>query len=337
MPGVNDLITGLLDKGYDQAATATLQAITESMTGGIVGQRLRELDAEAQRLAQDGKKLEPDNPVLRALLADLEPVMRANSSRVNGASPMVQQQAIDAAGQLTRQLALPGFEDRQLASIGVNWNSPDPEAVNALVGYIDTPAWSQQLSAYGEDVIDTIYNQALRGVVEGWSPLRTAREIRNMTQALPAAQANTLMRTLQLESYRSATAINQQANIDILDGQIRVGTLDGRICMACLALHGSIVPAGERIRDHHNGRCTAVSLVRGRPRDVQTGPAWFATLDERQQRDIAGHANYEALQAGRVQMQDFVQSYDDPVFNEMLREASLRGILGDAAEEFYQR
>lgn len=336
MAGVNVLITGLLDKGYDQAADATLRAISASTSSGIVAQRLTELDAEAARLKDEGKKLQADNPVLRALLADMQPVMRANSRRLNDAAPAVQGQAVDAAGQLTRQLALPGMDDRQLQVIGVNWNSPDPEAVNSLVGYVQSPAWSQHLSDYEQDVVDTIFNQAVRGIAEGWSPLRSARAIRDMTENFPLAQANTLMRTVQLESYRSATAIHQQANADILDGQIRVGTLDDRICMACLALHGEILPAGVRIQDHHNGRCTAVSLVRGRPREVQTGPQWFATLEETRQREIAGHANFEAMKAGRVQIADFVQRYDDPVFNEMLREASLSGILGDGAKEFYQ-
>lgn len=334
---VADLVTGLLDKGYSGTADAVLRAISTSTSSGIVAQRLKELDAEAARLAAEGKKLAPDNPVLRALVADLEPVLKSNAQRINDSAAGIQTQAVDAAGQLTRQLALPGFEDSQLISMGVRWNSPDPEAVNALVGYVDTPAWAQQLSAYKQDVIDTIYNQAIRGVASGWGPLRTAREIRAMAEDFPAAQANTLMRTLQLESYRSATAIHQQANIDILDGQIRIGTLDGRICMACLALHGSILPAGERISDHHNGRCTAIPLVRGRDRNVQTGPEWFAGLDEQQQLDIAGQAAFNALKAGRVQMQDFVQTYDDPVFNTMLREASLSGILGDAAKEFYGR
>ncbi|MEQ9027558.1 MAG: phage minor head protein [Aggregatilineales bacterium] len=336
-PRVSDLIRNLLDRGYTQATSAVVNALGRSVSSGIVAQRLNELEAEAGRLAEAGERLDVNNPVVRALLADLEPRLRANGLLIDGAAGDLQNSGVNSAGQITRQLALPGMSDEALARIGVQWNRPDPEAVNALVGYVDSDAWAAELARYPELVISTVRNQAVRGIVEGWSPLRTAREIRRMAEGVTRAQAETLMRTLQLQSYRTAAAVHQQANAGILTEQIRIAALDNRTCLACIGLHGTRLPIGERVNDHHNGRCTSIAVVRGRPREVQTGEDWFNAQPEARRVQIAGRANFEAMQAGRVQLRDFAQTYDDPVFGEMIREASLKGILGDDAREFYGR
>jgi hypothetical protein len=57
----SDLITGLLDGGYEQATRQVLDAIAASLRSGRVGRRLDELDAEALRLALAGERLTPDN------------------------------------------------------------------------------------------------------------------------------------------------------------------------------------------------------------------------------------------------------------------------------------
>jgi len=224
-------------------------------------------------------------------------------------------------------LALPGISDGQLAQIGVAWNVPDPEAVNALVGYVNSEGWAAEIGRYPGLILDTVRHQAVRGIVEGWSPLVTAREIRRISEGMTVAQANNLMRTVQLVSYRDATAIHQRANADILTEQIRIATLDGRTCMACVALHGTRLAVGERVLDHHQGRCTSIAVVRGRPRVVQTGEDWFNGLDEATARGLAGDAAYELLRSGRATLRDFVQPYRDPVFGEMIREASVRQII----------
>ena len=50
-----------------------------------------------------------------------------------------------------------------------------------------------------------------------------------------------------------------------------------------------------------------------------------------------GSAAWLAWKDGALNMRDLVHRYDDRVFGEMLREGSLRGALGDAAREYYQR
>jgi hypothetical protein len=249
-----------------------------------------------------------------------------------------------------RQLALPGMTDVQLRAIGVQWNTPDPEAVAEAVNYVQSNSWSEMLSSeYVDLVVDRIGQQAVGGIAQGWSPLRTARVIRDSSETMPLYQANNLMRTLQLTSYRDGTAVHQNANQQIIRSVIRIETLDARTCLSCISLHGEVMWDSERdagtpiprVNDHHQGRGTSVVRVRGRELSVVTGPQWFASLPPERQAQQASFvrspAKLRAYQAGAVQLEDFRQDYSDPTFGDMIREASLRTSLGARANQFYTR
>jgi len=324
---LTDLIRRLLDRGYTRATDQVIRAIVRDSTTGIIAQRLAELEDEARRLADLNRPLRPDNPVVRALLADLDDVLANDVRRISDAAEDVQSAGISAANELTRRLALPNVPDDALRTVlGVSWNTPSEEAVAALVNYTDMPTWADELAQYGPRVQQTVRNQAVRGIAEGWNPIRTAREIRKVAEALPAHQANNLMRTVQLQSYRTGSAVNMQANADILDGHMRIAALDDRTCMGCIALHGTMLPVGERVDDHHQGRCTSIPVVRGRPRSIQTGPEWFNNLPEERQRAIAGPGKLDALQRGEIRWDELPVAYDDPTFGRMIREAALKDL-----------
>ena len=348
-----EAITGtvgrLLDRGYVDVAQRTLGAIASSTTdrNGIIQVRLGELEAEVERLRSDEiYQLPPDNPVLRALLSDLDSVMRRNQSRVDASGDDVQGAAVDVSGTLTRQLALPGLSDDQVRIVtGADWSSADPEVVQRLVQYVDTPAWADELAQYGPRIVKTVENQALFGISQGWSSVKAAREIRRVTEGLPTSVANTLMRTLYMQSYRSGTAIHQNANVQLIKRVIRIETLDGQICIACIYQHGEVIWDGVRdagqpiqpIQEHHSGRGTTMTEVHGMTRNVTRGEDWFGTLSTGRQRALMRNDSaYRAYQAGAVQLQDFVKPYDDPVFGPMVRQASLKDMLGDGAKAWYQ-
>ncbi|MEM6280580.1 MAG: hypothetical protein AAF787_00185 [Chloroflexota bacterium] len=332
---LNRLVDDLLDRGYDTATRTLIDALSRSVSGGRVARRLGELDNEVVRLTLEGERLQPDNPVLVALLGDLESELREAATAMRRQSSDLQARAAVASERLTRELALPGLSNAQLVSIGIQWNTPDAEAVNALIGYVGSFQWDAELARFPGLIVGTVRNQAIRGIVSGWSPERAAREIRRVTQGLAPAQANNLMRTLYLQSYRRGAAIHQQANADILEGQIRVGVLDNRTCLACIALHGTRLPVGEVVVDHHQGRCTSIPIVRGRRRNIQTGEQWFNNLSPAEKQNMAAFrrspGKLEALNSGRATLQDFVVRYEDSVFGEMVREGSLRNALGGAS------
>lgn len=330
------LVAGLLDQGYDEVVTPVLRAINRNGTSGLMAQRYRELEAEAQRLAAAGERLQPDNPILRAVLADLETALARDAAVIDGMAAEVQATGSEAAGTVVRQLALPGFDDNALRVIGVEWVVPDPEAVAQVVNYTGNPLWQSKLGNYRDGILAVARNQAIRGVIEGWGPVRTARAVRQAGVDLPVSAANTMMRTLQLTGYREASVVHRLANAAILTAQIRIATLDDRTCLACIALHGTRLPINARIDDHHNGRCDSISVVVNRPREIESGESWLNRQSPERQRAIMGGANYNAWRAGAVELRQFVRPYEDDLFGRMIQEQSLVGVLGPQAQQYYQ-
>lgn len=322
------LLNQLLDRAYTQETERVVAALTRNAQRGIVAQRLRELEAEVGRLRDAGLELTPDNAVLTAVRADLQKVLRDNAVLVNSTTTGLQERAVSAAETAARQLSLPGFLDDDLAQIGVLWRTPDPEAVAELVRISGSTAWAAELERYGVGILDDIQAIAIRGIVLGTNPLAVGRQIADAVAAMPVYRAQTLMRTVQLTSYRRATQLNYAANSDILSGHRRIAALDDRVCLCCIALHGTVLRVDEAVVDHHNGRCTSIAIVRGMEAfsEVESGVDWFAGLPMEKRLELAGPGAVEMLDSGKATLRDFVQPYTDPVFGEMVREASLKGI-----------
>lgn len=330
---VATLLNDLLDSGYDSTAGRVVDAIAGDMNSGLIQVRLEQLDAEAQRLAEAGQTMDASNPVFRALLADLETVLGSGTQQMNNVAGATISTGINAAGTFTQTMS----------GLTIVWNQPDPEAINQMVGFVDSPEFAAMISGYEQDVIDTVANQAIRGSIMGWSPTRIANEIRHIVEGFPSSLANTLMRTLQLQSYRTSSAIYQNANVDVITKVYRAAALDSRCCLACIALSGTVIwdsryDAGRpipRVHDHHNGRCTSIVDTGVRQVNLQNGVQWFQSLTPQQQLELAGYANLNAMNSGSVSLLDFVRPTYDPVFGEMITESSLVGVLGAGASEFY--
>lgn len=338
MPPLNPsaLLATLLDTGYSQATAGVIAAIAQETERGPLAERLKQLEQRAEELDQADELLPAEDATLRALLADLGDSLEKGAILIAAVSPLLEGLGINAAGQYVRQISLPGVSDQQLAGIGVRWNNPDPEALNAVVNYTNSDAWAALLKKYG-DIEAQVRAIALDGIAGGRGALAIARDLREAIESLPASQANTLMRTLQMQSFKEATALNQVANADILEPEtIRIAALDDRTCMSCVALHGTRLPLGATVDDHWNGRCTSITIVKGLPPpDVQTGEDWFANRTEDQQREQMGNAAYEAWKAGAISLQDFPERHTDALFGEMITKASLKGMLGRAAKDYY--
>lgn len=332
------LVGQLLDRDYARAVGPVVRAISRSGESGALGRRLKELDDEAARLAEAGKRLTPDNAVARALLKDLDDAMRANAALVNGVADDVVMSGVRNAGAMVRGGALGGMTDAALQAIGVQWNVPNPEAVARIVQYTSSEAWADKLRRYETGTAGAVQNVMVRAFVEGKGPILTAEELAAAATGLPVAYAEQITRTLQLTSWRDSAVVHRVANSHILEYQVRIAALDDRTCPACVALHGTELPLDARIDDHHRGRCTSVTKVKGFAAPVvESGPDWFARQSEDRQRAIMGGARLEAWKAGAIQWQDIPKAYDDPVFGRMIGEASLKGMLGDEAKGYYGR
>lgn len=330
-----ELMSRLLDRGYERAAAAVLDALTSQMTRGLMRTRLQQLQTEAQRLQAAGLAMEADNPVLRAFLADFEQAARAGGALIDGAAESMRQAGITAANDITVQLSA-GMSPAQLAQVGIRWNMPSPEALQRIVDLVDSDAFAQEIARYGRGLVEVVRNTAIRGIVSGLNPLAIAEQVTLAAQNIPQSYANQILRSLQLSAYRAATTATYVANADILEPYaIRIAVLDSRTCMGCVARHGERIPLGAGVSDHRNGRCTSVAPLRGRTLSIRSGVDWFASLPEARQRAQMGTAAYNAWRAGALELSQLAGRTTDPLFGEVVTQASLRGILGDAARQYY--
>jgi SPP1 gp7 family putative phage head morphogenesis protein len=276
--------------------------------------------------------------VVRALLADLDSQLSRNGDLIDQAGGKLQTAGADAGQTIAQQLPL-GFIDEQFtgdaARLLVSWNRVSIDAISQLIDFTGQPGWQDLLKQYGGSVSQVAGRIALAGFLDGANPLRVARELRQSIEGLPGAYANTLMRTLFLNAYRRATTESYKANSDIVEYAVRVATLDNRVCMACVLLHGTIIPLDEPLSDHWNGRCTSVAKLRGIPLNIQTGRDWFLEQPDTVQQDMMGPAAFGAWQAGAIQLQDLLHTSEDPLFGGMVNVASLVSLLGDGAGAFY--
>jgi len=323
----------LLDGNYTRAADLVVQAIS----GATGNPRTKSLLGLIESEAAKGIAITPDHPAVRLLRAELQEQLGAVRPLLNNAAGQLQQTGIQAGSTLARQLSLPGIGDSALAQIGVAWKTPDPEAVARLIDTATSEAWQREIKRFSANVTDDILKVVVRGMVEGLNPLTTARALADAVEGLPINRAGTMMRTLQLSSYRKSLTTYHMANADIFSHKIRVAALDGRTCMSCVALHGTTMRLDEDVADHHNGRCSAIAVVRGMSRDIQTGTDWFEALPENRQRQQMGGGAFAAWKEGAIALPDFVHKYDDAIFGPMVREASLKQMLGPDAKAYYRR
>lgn len=330
---VRALVISLLDSSYTSAAALVVQAIA----GATANARVAGVLALIQTQAANGVLLTPDSPEIRLLRAELLDQLGAIRPLLNNAAESLQGSGIQAGGTLARQLSLPGIGDDALAAIGVQWKTPDPQAVANLVNMATSDAWQAEIKRFAATATDDALRVVVRGMVEGWNPAKTARALADAVEGMPLNRATTLMRTLQLSSYRKSLTTYHMANADIFSHKIRVATLDGRTCMSCIALHGTKMRLDEDIADHHGGRCSAIAIINGVARPIQTGVDWFEALPENLQRKQMGESAFAAWQEGAIALPDFVHKYDDAIFGPMVREASLKQMLGEDAKAYYKR
>lgn len=202
-----------------------------------------------------------------------------------------------------------------------------------------SPLRASLVDRFGTVIADMVADALVDGIAQGKNPREVAGIIRRemgmgLTDALRTA------RTAQLYSYRQATSINFLANSDIVEGWRWWASLDGRVCLSCVSKHNTIHRVDETLNDHHNGRCTQLPIVTlpggAGALPTQTGEEWFNELAEGEQVSRMGPAMYSAWRAGEFQFSDLSVPYQDRIYGEMLREASLIGLIGDRARDYYR-
>lgn|GEM_PF-1682756 len=231
------------------------------------------------------------------------------------------------SGLAAGQTMAAGLSPANAAIINDVWLRPDPAMIRQIVNYMDSDGMRVALGGFGDNAARDIADLIIGLAAQGKNPRLIARMMADWN-SVPYSWADNMTRTVQIWSARTASHAGYVANQDVLDGWMWVSAADGRTCISCWSQHGKIFGFDQMLNDHHRGRCTAVPVVRGTTwRDSFTGgPDLFGTLDESEQRGIMGNEMWDAWRSGEVGWGDFSVPYENDIYGEMLRAASLIGI-----------
>lgn len=274
-------------------------------------------------------------PEFKRLIQGVETEMRDFAAVMRNEAGGLQDRAVQVGlmGALEMAQATSGGLDDVIRQA---WRQPADSVLTALIGYVDSAAFREGAAQFGVNAADNLREVILTGVGQGKNPSTTASIIRTWF-SVPYAWADNTMRTVQLYSYRTTNHASYAANSDVLDGWMWSASLDDRCCLSCVSQHGTVHKLTETLNDHHRGRCSPIPLVKGTTwiNQVQTGQQWFEELNEGRQQQQMGMALWNAWNAGAIQWSDMSHKYQDPVYGDMLREASVKSVLGSEATQYY--
>lgn len=206
------------------------------------------------------------------------------------------------------------------------------------------PFHTALVELFGQEMADEIRSTMLEAIRTGMGPRYVASAlVRTLGQGLTWALRTA--RTSMLYGYREATIAGYRRNSHVVTGwRWHAHLTDDRVCMSCVAQHGTLHSLDEMLNDHHNGRCAMVpetilwsdlGVQTNEVSEFQSGRAWFDTLPEARQRQLMGQSMYQAWRDGAVSWADMSRPYHDQVYGQMLRTPSLIELLGNLAEEYY--
>lgn len=284
----------------------------------------------------------------RALMKSLEREIRGFGDEAAGLIDAGAESAIRAGlrdSSLLARLALPGLEDDEFAAA---WAAVRAEQVATMAGFLaqGSPLYVN-LQNLGADVAAVVADKLREAIIFGYNPRKTARLIRDAT-GMGLTWSLRTARTAQLWAYRLASHSNYLANSHVVRGWVWFAQLgDPRTCLSCTMQHGTEHGLEEVLNDHHNGRCSPLPRtvsyrdlgfnVPETPQTFQLGEDWFRGLGAEAQRGMMGEAMWTAWKKNEFALGDLSRTYNDPVYGEMLREASLRELLGERAKRYYRR
>lgn len=211
------------------------------------------------------------------------------------------------------------------ALISAAWVRPDPVSLRNIINYMDSDGMTAALRSFGENAARDISDLILTMAAQGKNPRFIARQMEDWN-SVPYAWADNMARTVTIYSARTASHASYVANEDVLDGWMWVSAADDRTCISCWSKHGQIFTLQQILNDHHRGRCTAVPVVKGTTwrESFRSGPDLFQELPENTQRQIMGKSMHEAFTRGDVGWDEFSVPYENDIYGEMQRAATLK-------------
>lgn len=306
----------------------------------VLQSRIEVLEANGQLTPENVRK----QAVWSSLLNQLEDEIKKYGGYVDTQNTIAAQKSIDLAGKHSQLLTAVYFNDNPALQKAFNasWDRLPNEAIETLLGFIqpDSNLRIGLTTTLGQSATENFASKLLEGIALGYNPNKINSLI-NQSLAEPLTWSLNTIRTTQLYTYRESSRANYVNNSEIVGGWYWYAALDGRVCLSCVNQHGKFFRVGEALNDHHQGRCTQIPVIDKyerfglKPLEIESGEKWFNRLPRNEQVNRMGKAKHAAYLAGEFSFNDLSESYQNDNFGEMLKEASLSGMIGDRAMRYY--
>lgn len=216
--------------------------------------------ADRQRRGLPDLELEP-------LGARLESLINQSAAELASLSPESvrivsdgQQTALQWVNAETGELLYASTGDPRRASEVIGTFSALPtDAIEALVGFSsDGSPLAVLFDSIAQDVPGAMRLTLSSGIAQGRNPRDVARDLMTLTN-LPSTRAETIARTEMLRAAREGQRRIYESNPAVQTYR-RAATQDARVCLACLALSGTVHRTSEIMPSHPNCRCVMVPV-----------------------------------------------------------------------------
>lgn len=207
------------------------------------------------------------------------------------------------------------------ASVAARLNRIDQNALGAIV-----ERTTERIESYrvplSNDAVDAMRRELVRGVALGSNPRVAAARMLDRVEGRfngGLTRALNISRTEILDAHRSAAAVADFANADVLEGWLWVAELGPRTCVSCWVQHGTLHPIEEEgPKDHQQGRCARVPKTKSwadlgfgdieePPSLLQDAKARFDSLPEAEQLEVMGPVRLHAYQTGALDWDEMSQ------------------------------
>ena len=222
-------------------------------------------------------------------------------------------------------------------TLGTTWTALPDDTLQTFVGMAGDGSPLGELFATIPQVTTDAMTLALtQGISLGEGPRTVARRVRKAAD-IGRSRAETIARTEMIRAAREAQRQLYTQNTAV-QGYRRQATQDSRVCLACLALSGTLHKTDEIMPSHPNCRCVMIpetlswaeitgdsSIPDTRPA-VATPDRILAGLSEADKLAIMGPKRYEMYLNGKP-LADFVQVRQNEDWGPTTRVVPLQGII----------
>ena len=142
-------------------------------------------------------------------------------------------------------------------TLGSSWTALPDESLQTFVGFSgDGSPLGELFATIPQVTTDAMQMALVQGISLGEGPRTVARRVRKAAD-IGRSRAETIARTEMIRAAREAQRQLYTQNTAV-QGYRRQATQDSRVCLACLALSGTLHRTDEIMPSHPNCRCVMI-------------------------------------------------------------------------------